>query len=110
MLGFFAEAHNLEILNDLEKQLTIPAYHRPKVGDSPVAGKTVVFTGTLTQMSRQEAKSKAETLGAKVAGSVSAKTDYVIAGEDAGSKLKKARELNVSVLSEQEWLDLIGNA
>ena len=110
LLGFFAEAHNLEILNDLEKQLTIPAYHRPKVGDSPVAGKTVVFTGTLTQMSRQEAKSKAETLGAKVAGSVSAKTDYVIAGEDAGSKLKKARELNVSVLSEQEWLDLIGNA
>ena len=107
LLGFFAEAHNLEVLTDLEKQLTIAPYQRPQAGNSPVSGKTVVFTGTLTQMSRQEAKAKAESLGAKVSGSVSKKTDYVIAGEDAGSKLKSARELGVAVLSEQEWLDLV---
>ena len=76
--------------------------------NSPVLGKTVVFTGTLAQMGRAEAKSRAESLGAKVAGSVSKKTDYVVAGEDAGSKLKTARDLGVTVLSEQEWLDLIG--
>lgn len=107
LLGFFAEKHNLEILDDLEKNLEIQNYERVETAGSPVAGKTVVFTGTLTQLTRQEAKAGAERLGAKVAGSVSSKTDYVIAGEDAGSKLKKARELNVQVLTEQEWLDLI---
>ena len=75
--------------------------------DSPIAGKTVVFTGTLTVITRAEAKAKAENMGAKVAGSVSKKTDFVIAGEDAGSKLKAARELGVKILNEQEWLDLI---
>ena len=75
--------------------------------NSPVAGKTVVFTGTLVTLTRQEAKANAERLGAKVAGSVSKKTDYVIAGEDAGSKLKAAKELGVNVLSEEEWKKLI---
>lgn len=107
LLGFFAEPHNRDILDDLEGQLTIQPYEAPKTGDSKIAGKTVVFTGTLEKTGRAEAKAKAESLGAKVAGSVSQKTDYVVAGEDAGSKLKKARELGVTVLTEQEWLDLI---
>ncbi len=107
LLGFFAEEHNTDILDDLQKILTIQPYERPDSSGSPVAGKTVVFTGTLVQLTRQEAKVGAERLGAKVAGSVSAKTDYVVAGEDAGSKLKKARELNVTVLTEEEWLKLI---
>ncbi|NQZ14769.1 MAG: NAD-dependent DNA ligase LigA [Alphaproteobacteria bacterium] len=107
LIGFFTEGHNLELLTDLEKQLDIQTYEAPSVGGSPVVGKTVVFTGTLEQMTRSEAKAKAETLGAKVAGSVSKKTDYVIAGTDAGSKLKKAKDLGVNVLSEQEWIDLI---
>lgn len=75
--------------------------------DTPVAGKTVVFTGTLTTMTRAEAKAGAERLGAKVAGSVSKKTDYVVAGEDAGSKLKDAKALGVTVLTEEEWKSLI---
>ncbi len=74
---------------------------------SPVTGKTVVFTGTLSRLSRNEAKAQAERLGAKIAGSVSKKTDYVIAGTDAGSKLDKAQELGVKVLSEDEWIALI---
>lgn len=78
------------------------------IGNSPVAGKTVVFTGTLTTMGRNEAKARAEALGAKVAGSVSKKTDYVVVGADAGSKASKARELGVTTLTEDEWLKLIG--
>ena len=108
LIGFFAEEHNQEVLEKLERELSIAPYEAPQIGDSPVAGKTVVFTGTLEKMTRAEAKAKAESLGAKVSGSVSKKTDYVIAGEDSGSKLKKATELGVAVLSEQEWLDLIG--
>ena len=108
LLGFFAEEHNLKILDDLQTQIEIENFTAPSVKGSPVAGKTVVFTGALLKMSRPEAKSRAENLGAKVAGSVSAKTDYVIAGEDAGSKLKKAQELGVKILSEEEWLALIG--
>lgn len=107
IIGFFAEAHNRDVLKDLQSLLTITAYKRPQVSDSAVAGKTVVFTGTLVTMTRPEAKARAEALGAKVAGSVSKKTDYVVAGEDAGSKLKKATELGVAVLSEEEWAALI---
>ncbi len=106
--AFFSDYHNLEVLADLERELTILAYEAPQTGDSPVAGKTIVFTGGMESMSRPEAKARAESLGAKVAGSVSKKTDYVVAGADAGSKLTKARDLGVQVLSEQEWLDLIG--
>ena len=75
---------------------------------SPVTDKTVVFTGSLEQLTRPEAKAQAERLGAKVAGSVSKKTDYVVAGADAGSKLAKARDLGVTVLTEDEWLALVG--
>ncbi|MCC6598524.1 MAG: NAD-dependent DNA ligase LigA [Alphaproteobacteria bacterium] len=106
LLGFFAEAHNREVLEALKAELQIEPFIRPDTAGSPVAGKTVVFTGTLVTMTRAEAKVRAESLGVKVAGSVSAKTDYVIAGEDAGSKLKKAQALGVAILSEQEWNEL----
>ena len=108
LVFFFAEAHNLEVLADLEALLQIEEVAAPSAGDSPVAGKTVVFTGSLTEMTRHEAKARAETLGAKVAGSVSKKTDYVVVGADAGSKARKAGELGVATLSEAEWLSLIG--
>ena len=104
---FLHEPHNIELLKQLEAELTI---ENPQtvVKDSAIAGKTVVFTGTLTKMTRNEAKSSAERLGAKVSSSVSAKTDFVVAGEDAGSKLKKATELGVKILTEDEWLEYIG--
>ena len=108
LLGFFAEAHNRDVLDQLEDLLTVEDFQAPDPASSAVAGKTVVFTGTLETRSRAEAKARAENLGAKVAGSVSKKTDYVVIGADAGSKAKKARELGVTTLSEQEWLELIG--
>src|SRR5690606_22895736 len=108
IVAFFAEKHNQEVVRDLQKELQISDYARPKTIESAVTGKTVVFTGKLSKMGRNEAKAQAETLGAKVAGSVSKNTDYVVAGEDAGSKLKKAAELGVTVLSEDEWLEMIG--
>ncbi len=104
---FFQEEQNQRILDDLLAEITVTDFEAP-TQDSSVAGKTVVFTGTLELMTRQEMKAKAEGLGAKVSGSVSAKTDYLVAGASAGSKLKKATELGVTVLNEQEWLDLIG--
>jgi DNA ligase (NAD+) len=107
LLAFFAEAHNLEVLEKLEREITIEPYETQIDKNSPVAGKTVVFTGTLASITRQEAKAMAENLGAKVAGSVSKNTDFVIGGADAGSKLKKAQELGVTVLSEEEWLRLV---
>mgnify|MGYP003137150412 FL=1 len=104
---FFREELNQQLLDDLLSEITVTDFTRP-AEDSSVAGKTVVFTGTLELMTRQEMKAKAEGLGAKVSGSISAKTDYLVAGANAGSKLKKASELGVTVLNEQEWLDLIG--
>lgn len=105
---FFHEERNQDMLDDLLSEITIVDFE-PPAQDSAVAGKTVVFTGTLELMSRQEMKAKAESLGAKVSGSISTKTDYLVAGANAGSKLKKATDLGVTVLTEQEWLDLIGS-
>lgn len=111
IVDFFAEPHNLAALDALLSVLTeVREFVPPRVAASPVVGKTVVFTGTLETMGRSEAKARAEALGAKVAGSVSAKTDYLVVGADAGSKATKARELGVTTLSEQEWLALIGLA
>ena len=105
IVDFFDEDHNRAVLDDLTAQITVEDFATPAAANSPVAGKTVVFTGSLETMSRDEAKVRAQGLGAKVAGSVSAKTDYVVAGADAGSKLTKARDLGVAVLTEQEWMD-----
>lgn len=107
ILNFFDEAHNLEALDDLAAQLDIQAAQQVTVTDSPVTGKAVVFTGELTTMTRAEAKTRAEALGAKVVGSVSKKTDYVVAGPGAGSKLTEAQKLGIAVLSEDEWLALV---
>ncbi len=103
---FFGEAHNLALVEKLMAEITAQAAEQA-ASTSPVVGKTVVFTGSLEKFTRDEAKATAERLGAKVAGSVSKKTDYVVAGPGAGSKLDKARELGVAVLSEDEWLALI---
>jgi len=105
--AFFGEAHNLDIVRALEAELDVEPLAAVAAG-SPVAGKTVVFTGTLEAMTRSEAKASAEALGAKVSGSVSSKTDYVVAGPGAGSKAKKAAELGITTLTEAEWLELIG--
>ncbi len=113
LLAFIAEPHNREILD----KLTLPEHNRPPLvtvtdferppSASPVAGKTVVFTGSLETMTRNEAKAQAMALGANVAGSVSRKTDYVVAGPGAGSKEKQAKELGLKILTERQWLDLI---
>ncbi len=110
---FVAEPQNREILDALtcrrdEPLVTVTDFERPAV-KSPITGKTVVFTGSLEKMSRDEAKAKAEALGAKVVTSVSRKTDYVVAGLGAGSKEKQAKELGLTVLTEQQWRELIEN-
>jgi len=107
VVEFFAEPRNVKALGELLREIEVRPAEQPRKS-SPVSSKTVVFTGSLTKFTRDEAKAVAERLGAKVAGSVSKKTDYVVAGEDAGSKLAKARELGVAVLSEDDWLKLIG--
>ena len=94
-------------IDRLVAHLDIEDANAPASGDSPVAGKTVVFTGTLERMSRAEAKARAETLGAKVSGSVSAKTDLVVAGPGAGSKAKKAADLGIETIDEDGWFALI---
>ena len=104
--AYFGEKDNCEIVERLTKQVRPLEAEKP-ASDSAVAGKTVVFTGALEKMTRDEAKAMAERLGAKVAGSVSQKTDYVVAGPGAGSKLGKAKDLGVAVLSEDEWFDLV---
>ncbi|MFZ3358579.1 MAG: NAD-dependent DNA ligase LigA [Xanthobacteraceae bacterium] len=103
---YFGEAHNRRRIERLAAQVHVLDAEKPR-GDSPIAGKTVVFTGTLEKMTRDEAKASAERLGAKVSGSVSKKTDYVVAGPGAGSKLAEAKKLGVAVLTEDEWAKLI---
>jgi DNA ligase (NAD+) len=103
---YFGEAHNRRRVERLAKEVNIREAAKPR-SDSAVAGKTVVFTGTLERMTRDEAKASAERLGAKVSGSVSKKTDYVVAGPGAGSKLADAKKLGVAVLTEDEWVKLI---
>jgi DNA ligase (NAD+) len=104
--AYFRESHNRRIVERLTKEVKILDAERPKI-DSAIAGKTVVFTGTLEKMTRDEAKASAERFGAKVSGSVSKKTDYVVAGPGAGSKLTEAQKLGVEVLTEDDWLKLI---
>jgi DNA ligase (NAD+) len=105
--AYFGESHNRGIVERLTKEVTILDAERPK-SNSAIAGKTVVFTGALEKMTRDEAKAMAERLGAKAAGSVSKKTDYVVAGPGAGSKLAEAKKHGVKVLTEDEWLKLVG--
>jgi len=103
---FFAEDHNAAALDRLLEHVTVEDAEQV-AAQSPVSGKTVVFTGSLEKFTRDEAKARAQSLGAKVSGSVSGKTDYLVAGPGAGSKLKKAQEMGVTTLTEDEWLALI---
>jgi DNA ligase (NAD+) len=105
---FFDEKHNRKLVDHLLGEVEVVPLAAPKIEGSPVAGKTVVFTGTLEKMTRQEAKARAEALGAKVAGSVSKKTDLVVAGPGAGSKLAEAAKHGVQVIDEDSWLKMIG--
>jgi DNA ligase (NAD+) len=105
--AYFGESHNRGIVERLTKEVTILDAEKPR-SNSAIAGKTVVFTGALEKMTRDEAKAMAERLGAKASGSVSKKTDYVVAGPGAGSKLAEARKHGVEVLTEDEWLKLVG--
>ena len=104
--AYFGESHNRGIVERLTRQVTILDAEKPK-RDSAIAGKTVVFTGSLEKMTREEAKATAERLGAKAAGSVSKKTDYVVAGPGAGSKLSEAKKFGIPVLTEDEWLKMV---
>ena len=105
--GFFSSPAHFDMITALTAALTILPPERP-ADDSPLSGKILVFTGKLEQTSRAEAKARAESLGAKVSGSVSAKTDYLVVGADAGSKARKAAELGVAILTEADWLTLTG--
>ena len=106
---YFGETHNRKMVERLVEQVTILDAEKPKT-DTPVAGKTVVFTGSLEKMTRDEAKAMAERLGAKVSGSVSKKTDYLVAGPGAGSKLAEAKKHGVAVLTEDDWFKLVGRS
>jgi len=106
LVAFFSENHNQQALKDLHDVLNIQDVETTQEGI--LVGKILVFTGTLSTMTRSEAKDIAERLGAKVTSSVSAKTDYVIEGVDGGSKARKAKELNIKCLDEKEWRALIG--
>ncbi len=108
LVEFFAEPRNLDALDDLAREVTPEEVAGPAEGDSPVAGRTIVFTGTLETMTRPEAEARAEALGAKVTKSVSKKTDFVVAGADAGSKATKAAELGLRILTEAEWREMAG--
>ncbi|MCV0426301.1 MAG: NAD-dependent DNA ligase LigA [Roseibium sp.] len=108
LVEFFAEEHNRGQLDALLDEVRPRDAEKIEASGSPVAGKTIVFTGSLERMTRDEAKAMAERFGAKVSGSVSKKTDLVVAGPGAGSKLKKAQDLDVEVISEDGWFDLVG--
>jgi DNA ligase (NAD+) len=108
LTDFFGEDRNIAALDELAAEVTVEDAARADAADSPIAGKTVVFTGTLETMTRPEAKARAESLGAKVTDSVSKKTDIVIVGADAGSKARKAVELGVRTVTEAEWRELVG--
>ena len=108
LVDFFREDHNRKVVAALREEVTVADFEQPE-SDSPVAGKRIVFTGSMEKMSRSEAKARAEAMGAKVSGSVSANTDILVAGSGAGSKLKKAAELGIRVLNEEGWLALIGD-
>jgi len=110
LIAFFSSSQNRAVVDDLLAEINVNAVSAPSVADdSPFAGKIMVFTGTLSQMSRAEAKAKAESLGAKVSGSVSKKTDIVVAGAEAGSKAKKAVELGVELIDEDTWMAQIAD-
>ena len=109
IVEFFKEEHNLATIRRLRQEVTVEDFAEQVNNDSPLAGKTLVFTGTLARLTRSEAKAKALAAGAKVAGSVSKNTDYVVLGEAAGSKAKKATELGIVTLSEEEFLNLLGH-
>ena len=106
LITFFSEPHNLDIINGLINVGVAPVSLPEAENNTPISGKIVVFTGTLIRMTRAEAKARAEMMGAKVSGSVSEKTDILVAGESAGSKLKKAEELGIEILTEDEWLEI----
>lgn len=106
IVEFFGEEHNLRVIKELRKYVTVEEYVNEEITDSPLSGKTVVFTGTLEKFTRAEAKAVALKFGAKVSGSVSAHTDYVVMGADAGSKAQKAAELGVKILSEEEFAQM----
>lgn len=108
LVGFFQQPHNNQIIDALTASLTIPDFIVEATISSPLTGKTIVFTGSLSTLSRAEAKARAERMGAKVTGSVTNKTDYVVVGEDAGSKAKAAKELGIQTLSEEEFVKLMG--
>ncbi|MGH7069318.1 MAG: NAD-dependent DNA ligase LigA [Acetobacteraceae bacterium] len=108
LAGFFSEPRNLKTLSALEGEITIEDEAQGSVADSAVSGKTIVFTGTLTTMTRAEAKARAEALGAKVTDTVARSTDFVVAGADPGSKVRKAAELGVRAIDEDEWRELAG--
>ena len=108
IVEFYKEPRNRDVVSRLLEEVTPQEAQAPIASSSPVAGKTVVFTGSLEKMTRDEAKAMAERLGAKVAGSVSKKTDLLVAGPGAGSKLEKARELGVETTDEEGWFTLIG--
>jgi DNA ligase (NAD+) len=108
LADFFGEPRNIATLDELAADLTIEDAARTQAADSEIAGKTLVFTGTLETMTRPEAKARAEAMGAKVTDSVSKKTDLVVVGADAGSKARKATELGVRTVTETEWRELAG--
>ena len=107
IIEFFKEPHNLEIIDKLTQFIKIEDFTDTAKTDTALSGKTVVFTGTLQKLTRNEAKAKALEAGAKVSGSVSKNTDYVIMGTDAGSKAKTAQELGIKILSEDEFISLL---